>query len=146
VSEEASAPATVPATTSELEPAVESAHRRTSVPASDRSDPRHRVELEVNICSDSNFYAGFTENVSAGGVFVATYMIRPLGSRMMLEIVLPDRAEPLRLRGVVRWLRLPDANHDLWPGMGVEFQGMTSDDEQEVRRFLEHREPMFFDD
>src|SRR6187401_2236411 len=34
--------------------------------------PRMEVRLVVSIESDSNFYAGFTENLSESGVFVAT--------------------------------------------------------------------------
>ncbi|HEU5076246.1 MAG TPA: hypothetical protein VFU02_18765, partial [Polyangiaceae bacterium] len=39
-----------------------------------RIDPRAAVELDVSLGSDHNFYAGFVENLSAGGVFVATHL------------------------------------------------------------------------
>ena len=47
-------------------------------PASEnrRRDPRYGVELDVTLESDHNFYAGFVENLSVSGIFVATlYMI-----------------------------------------------------------------------
>ena len=37
-----------------------------------RTSPRFDVELEVSLASESNFYVGLTENISAGGLFVAT--------------------------------------------------------------------------
>lgn len=135
-----------PAPVAESEEAASPVEESPVPSSTDRAAPRHRIELEVSIFSDSNFYAGFTENLSAGGVFVATYVLRPIGSRMTLEILVPGRTEPLRLAGVVRWLRPPSANEDLWPGMGVAFDALSAEEEASIRAFLGEREPMFFDD
>ena len=42
-----------------------------------RRYPRHDVELEVTMESESNFYMGLTENLSEGGIFIATHMLKP---------------------------------------------------------------------
>ena len=36
---------------------------------------RYAVELDVSMSSEHNFYAGFAENLSEGGVFVATHSL-----------------------------------------------------------------------
>jgi len=108
-----------------------------------RRENRATVEIEVGIGSESNFYVGFTENLSGGGVFVATYMKKEIGARIEVALSFPD-GEELRVPGVVRWLR--EASHDGWPGLGVQFDGLTPAVEAKVRKFIALREPMFYDD
>jgi hypothetical protein len=40
-----------------------------------REHSRFHVDLDVTVGSDHNFYAGFAENLSAGGVFIATHKL-----------------------------------------------------------------------
>ncbi len=111
-----------------------------------RAHERRTVEIEVDFASDSNFYVGFAENLSGGGVFVATYVLRPIGTRIDLSIQLAGDAEPLRVRGEVRWTREPSRSGDLWPGMGVRFEGLAPEDEARILAFVGKRDPLFFDD
>ena len=111
-----------------------------------RAHERRAVELEVDFASDSNFYVGFAENLSGGGVFVATYVLRPIGTVLDLSVQLAGDAEPLHVRGEVRWTREPSRSGDLWPGMGVRFQALSPQDEARIRAFLDTRDPLFFDE
>lgn len=108
-----------------------------------RNANRHFVELEVGVSSESNFYVGFTENLSAGGVFVATYNMKPIGSHLDINLSLPS-GEQLKIPGVVRWLR--SASADSWPGMGVQFDTVTPAAEAQIKKFLALRDPLFYDD
>jgi uncharacterized protein (TIGR02266 family) len=107
-----------------------------------RSTHRQIIEIEVGISSQSNFYVGFTENLSASGVFVATYAAKPIGSQVDVALAFPN-GDQIKLSGVVRWLR--EATTDGWPGMGVQFEGVGSDDEAKIRKFLSLRDPLFYD-
>ncbi|MEA2747386.1 MAG: hypothetical protein QOI41_1529, partial [Myxococcales bacterium] len=104
---------------------------------------RQVIEIEVGISSQSNFYVGFTENLSASGVFVATYAAKPIGARVDVMLGFPN-GEQAKLTGVVRWLR--EATSDGWPGMGVQFETLTPEDESRIRKFLSLRDPLFYDD
>jgi uncharacterized protein (TIGR02266 family) len=115
---------------------------RTSAPEGRRAS-RHTVEIEVGIMSDSNFYVGFTENLSATGVFVATYTRRPIGSKIEVAMTFPD-GEEMRVDGVVRWLR--ESSTDGWPGMGVQFDELTPEVDAKLKRFLSLRDPLFYDE
>lgn len=117
-------------------------------PATDnrRTHPRYAVELEVGITSEHNFYAGFVQNLSEGGVFVATHTTKPIGSVVELAITLPDADEPIRAKGEVRWLRSYSETSDSPPGMGVRFVEIGSGAVVAIERFLLDREPLFFDD
>ncbi len=104
---------------------------------------RQAIEIEVGISSQSNFYVGFTENLSASGVFVATYVAKPIGARVDVVLGFPN-GEQMKLTGLVRWLR--EASTDGWPGMGVQFETLAPDDEARIRKFLSLRDPLFYDD
>lgn len=51
-----------------------------SLPPSQRRTPRRSCELELEFTEDSHFYAGLTQDISQGGVFIATYRLFPVGS------------------------------------------------------------------
>jgi type IV pilus assembly protein PilZ len=113
-------------------------------PEPNRSEPRFSVELQVNISSDSNLYVGFTENLSNAGIFVATHVLRPIGSSVEVNVRFPGRQQPVRCRGEVRWIREHSANRDAWPGMGIRFDQVDDDDKATLSEFLQTREPIFF--
>lgn len=111
-----------------------------------REYPRFGVDLDVSLGSDHNFYAGFIENMSAGGVFVATHAVKPVGEHLEITIHLPDTEEPVRAVGEVRWVREYSETSDVPPGMGVRFVELSPGSQEAIERFLSHREPLFFDD
>jgi uncharacterized protein (TIGR02266 family) len=111
-----------------------------------RHAPRYRVDLDVSLGSDHNFYAGLAENMSAGGVFVATHLLKPVGEIVQLTIHLPESNATVRCTGEVRWIREYAERSELPPGMGIRF--LDPDDAllHAVAGFLSTREPMFFDE
>jgi uncharacterized protein (TIGR02266 family) len=116
--------------------------RKPSGPDS-RRQPRHVVEIEIGFASETNFYVGFTENLSVSGVFIATYAAKPIGTKIEVVLTLPGGTSELRVKGVVRWQRA--ASTDGWPGMGVQFADVSPDAEAQIRKFLSMREPLFYD-
>lgn len=112
-----------------------------------RKFTRVPLEVEVGLHTHTNFYTGFGENVSSGGLFVATYRLLALGTTVELTFTLPD-GTPVRVQAVVRWLRDP---HDLEmrempPGMGLEFGELASEARVCVDAYVAARDPMFFPD
>jgi uncharacterized protein (TIGR02266 family) len=122
-------------------PAPALQHPRLDEPT--RREGRFNVEIEVNVLSDSNFYVGFTENLSGGGLFIATYFVRPLGSKVEMCVRVPGRGNPLMLMGEVRWIREASAS-DAWPGMGIQFDAISEEDRVAILGFLATRDPLFF--
>ena len=108
--------------------------------------PRVQVLLAVSLQSASNFYAGFTENLSEYGVFVATHAPLSIGCTVEVAISLSAEEEPIRARGTVRWLRPYSEPSGMTPGMGVRFDRLSSKDSARVQAFCEARAPIFFDD
>ena len=106
---------------------------------------RLEVRLVVSVESESNFYIGFTENLSEGGVFVATHAPKRIGSTVDLVIVLPLQA-PIHAKGTVRWVRPYQEPEGTAPGMGIRFDELSTDAADRIREFTQSRPPMFFDD
>ena len=112
----------------------------------DRQYVRYAVELDVSFGSDHNFYNGFVENISAGGIFVATHRTIPVGERFELNINLPDCEEPITVLGEVRWIREYSESSDVPPGMGLKFLNLPPAAQTAIERFLQTRDPLFWDD
>lgn len=111
-----------------------------------RQHARHNVELEVTMESETNFYMGLTENLSEGGIFIATHMLKPLGTPIEVSFKLPDMSEPIKANGTVRWLREYSPTSDTSPGIGVRFEHIGTEHAEQIRRFLETRDPLFYDE
>ena len=111
-----------------------------------RQHARHNVELEVTLESETNFYMGLTENLSEGGLFIATHALKPLGTPIEVKFKLPDLADPIKVTGIVRWVREYSETSDSSPGMGVCFEHLDPAHTEQIRRFLAARAPLFYDE
>lgn len=110
-----------------------------------RTSPRVAMEVTVGFMSDTNFFTGFTEDVSEGGLFVATVMLKPVGTELELRLGLPDDFE-FQVRAIVRWLRDPHVDHADCPrGMGLQFIGLSEQARAVIHEFIALRQPIFYD-
>jgi uncharacterized protein (TIGR02266 family) len=109
--------------------------------STDRVQPRIRVETRVTMTSESNFFVGFSQNLSEGGLFVATDRVVAMGTEVELVFTLPDGVE-IRGTGLVRWSRAESG--DLRSGVGVEFTRLGGAAEDAIENFVTERDPMFF--
>jgi uncharacterized protein (TIGR02266 family) len=106
-----------------------------------RACPRSPLQVEVSLESESQFFAGLTRDVSLGGVFVATYRMLAVGSRVEVRLDLPDG--PLDASGTVRWTRGP--GDGLTPGIGISFEQIDADGLRRIVHFCEHRPPLYYE-
>jgi len=107
---------------------------------------REHVEANLGATTESNFYVGFSGEISQGGVFCATYNILPKGSPVRLLITLPGNLST-EVNGTVRFVRDPmDMASDSEPGMGIGFDGLEADSRDLILRFIRKRAPMFYDE
>jgi uncharacterized protein (TIGR02266 family) len=111
-----------------------------------RAHARHDVELEVSLESESNFYMGMTENLSEGGLFIATHLVKPPGTKVEVSFKLPHVAETIRAVGTVRWTRESCEANDTMPGMGVRFEQIAPEQVEQIGEFVAARAPLFSDE
>ncbi len=98
------------------------------------------VEVDIGFASQSHFYTGLSRDLSSGGVFVATYMPQPPGTKVAVHFVLPD-GRAVKAGGVVRWT-VP-AQGDVAPGMGVAFEDLEAEDLNAIVEFCSQRSPIY---
>ncbi len=113
--------------------------------ANQRARPRLSVQVDVSLHTEHNFYAGLTENISEGGLFIATHENLPLGTQMNLSVTLPDH-EPFEVKGEVRWLReYNDFTSDVSPGIGVAFNDLPGARRKLIEQFIRKRSPLLYE-
>ena len=111
-----------------------------------RTHRRITFNADITFASDTNFYTGFTRDISGGGVFVATYNVFPVGTVMDLELKMPDSGDPIKVKGEVRWSAEANEDSDGHPGVGLRFLDLSEADRQRIDRFAAMRDSIFFDD
>lgn len=109
----------------------------------DRGQYRHGVDLTVTVNSEHNFYCGNACNLTSGGIFVATHIVHPVGTKFTLSIHLDD-GEPGVVHGLgeVRWIRATSEEGDLPLGLGIRFVEIDDENIARIERFLAKREPL----
>src|SRR6478735_5360633 len=125
-------------------PGAKVAENHQNVRASERFD----LEVKVDLESDHNFYTNLTQNISSGGVFIATHHIRKIGDRITLKFSLPGSDQPLAIETKMRWIRENSALHriDGASGMGVRFINLTPEASAAITAFVQARDSMYYDD
>jgi uncharacterized protein (TIGR02266 family) len=112
-----------------------------------RTSPRFDVEVEVGFESDHNFYTGLTQDISSGGLFVATHQLRRVGSHIRVKFTLPGVKEPIEADTEVRWIRDSRAmKTDAPEGMGLKFIALSGADKSAIEKFLQQRDSLYYDD
>jgi uncharacterized protein (TIGR02266 family) len=113
----------------------------------DRERARYGVDCTVTIDSEHNFYAGLAQNLSEGGIFIATHIVHPIGTKFNLSIHLDDGL-PGVVRGVgeVRWIRAAELGSDQPAGLGIQFLELDEGGDERIATFLRRRRPMMMDE
>jgi uncharacterized protein (TIGR02266 family) len=114
--------------------------------ANRRNATRIVYEVAVSFRSDSNFYTGFTQDLSTGGLFIATYDVLPIGTPVEFELTVGPQVVKVPVRGVVRWTRDDDSG-GAPVGMGVQFVDLHPKLRDRIEAFIERRgETVFYDE
>jgi type IV pilus assembly protein PilZ len=83
-----------------------------------REHARAPVELQVAYEKLNSFFADYTKNISKGGTFIRTTRTVPLGTEFRFRLVVPGRASPFELDGVV----IRNGSDGEEPGVGIRFR------------------------
>jgi uncharacterized protein (TIGR02266 family) len=128
------------------QPSPSAADRNESLLQRRRHERAHLV-TELNWFSGSNFYTGFTQDISEGGVFIVSYLSEPVGTEVTLDLGFTGGLE-IHAKGIVRWVRDPRhiSDESEPPGMGIQFIGLSDRDRAIINSYVAHRDPLFYDD
>lgn len=108
--------------------------------------PRWHNLVQITYRSDHNFYCGFFREVGSAGLFVATYTAVPLGEVMLVSFSLPGQERAVGALCETRWIREFTARtFDMPPGVGFGFLRISAEALAAVGRFMDVREPVFWE-
>jgi uncharacterized protein (TIGR02266 family) len=88
-----------------------------SDPKDRRVHPRHPLVLQVTYDESKDYLPDWTENISAGGLFVRTALPFAEGQRLRVSLSFPGVLEPVTIEGTVVWRR--PATGDQPGGVGL---------------------------
>lgn len=104
-----------------------------------RLRPRYPLKLRVAVRRQaersSREVQGATENVGFGGAFVLVDPPLPPDTRVQIAIASAITWDPLRLSGVVRWVR--DARPGVPAGIGIAFDQLGPEHAVALQRLFE---------
>ncbi len=78
------------------------------------SDP-----LEINLA-----YMPFIEG---GGLFIPSSESFSLGEQVLIDLLLPEKKDSVRIEGKVIWITPNNALHHVLPGIGIQFNGVNAE-------------------
>lgn len=103
-----------------------------------------RVEVNVSLVSEHNFYVGPTKRMDSGGVFISTMLPPTVGTRLQVKLGLPD-GRKLDLEGEVVFIREKNAISGRQPaGCGVRLFSVPGWAVDAIDRFLLARPPIVY--
>jgi hypothetical protein len=103
-----------------------------------------RVEVNVSLVSEHNFYVGPTRRIDSGGVFIATAMPPGVGTRLQVRLGLAD-GRKIDLEGEVAFVREKNATTGRQPtGCGVRLLGLPGWASDAIDRFVLARQPIVY--
>lgn len=100
--------------------------------ADQRTAPRRLASFLVRLKDVSRLREVYTRDISDGGLFVSTPLVRPLGSEVSLVVVHPATDEEFELIGTVARIQEGPPK-----GMGIRFSHFEGDEKESFKRFMD---------
>ena len=123
-------------------PAIDLASLLDEAGDASRRTPLTRIEVNVSLVSEHNFFVGATRRIDSGGVFVSTMLPPAVGTAVEIRLGLPD-ARKVDVQGTVAFVRDRDATGGRQaPGCGVRLTGLPIWVAEAIDRFLAARPPI----
>lgn len=117
----------------------EMARRRPTPDQEARRHRRHPVQAPMSITANSAHHAGRMENLSSGGLFVATDAEVAVDQQLSVCFTMPGDHRVTRAICQVRWVRSARA---AGPGLGLRFVELNPVVRAELESFCRRREAM----
>ncbi len=96
------------------------------------------IQMMVRYGHKGRVFFGSCKDLSPGGIFVATKTPAPFGSMITMKFTLPGHEQPLKARGRVVRIHRDTRSRSTGtpPGMHVLFTQMSTNTEQQLKRFI----------
>ena len=122
---------------------------KTDIKDTDKDHPLRRrftrLGMDINIYykesdesdKENPLYSGLIGNLSGAGLFLRGIDILPAGTKLDLDIVIPETRKYISAKGIVAWIADKQLQPDMYPGMGVQFIDMDQKLQEKIVVFVE---------
>ena len=83
------------------------------------------------------FFEGKAVNLGGEGLFLYTQKVFPLNTELILELNFPKENSPLVVQGTVVWLADKELQPHSFPGMGIRFKKLDSQQQKLLVEFID---------
>lgn len=96
-----------------------------------RNANRHKIRYAIKFGIHKPLLSAFTEDISAHGLFLRTSIVAPVGTRILIDLTLPN-TEKVSIAGAVRWVEKGSSQNRNCKntGIGIEINRIISGEEQ----------------
>ena len=101
-----------------------------------RKTPRTPITTQVNYHAVDNFLIDFADDLSTGGMFIATQEPFEPGTQLILEFLLPGYNYPIRVKAEVMWSRTKLTSVGQLRGMGVKFIDLSASAKDKINAIV----------
>src|ERR1700685_2432915 len=103
-----------------------------------RYEDRAAIQLRVDYKRLNTFFADYAKNISKGGTFIRTSKPLAAGTEFVFLLSIPERSDPIELRGEVIWTVAAEQGTEEAPaGMGIRFKFDGPDERETLERYVE---------
>ena len=109
-----------------------------------RHAERVALKAQVTITSETNFFTGWSQNISEGGIFISSLAPPTVGTVVDVNLDLGGDGETIALSCKVVWIRT-EAGQPV--GCGCQFVGLSDIHAARIKSVMQgaNREPLFYD-
>lgn len=104
-----------------------------------------RLDMDISVYykktegkpEENPLYSGLAGNISGAGLFLRGINIVPAGTKIDLDIVIPETKKSISVKGMVMWIADKQLQPELYPGMGVQFLDIDQKTQEELINFID---------
>lgn len=113
-----------------------------------RASERPAFDIRVGVATDHKLFVGLTQNISAGGLFIATEAPLKRGDKVQVRFSVPGSNYVFDKQATVCWTRPVDADGGdsrTHAGAGVKFENLSDEEQKILNAFLQVHDAIFFE-
>jgi uncharacterized protein (TIGR02266 family) len=95
-----------------------------------RRSNRAEMVVRIDYATVDELFSEFTRDINEGGLFIETEKPKPVGTEVTMQFNLPGTDQ--RFTTIGRIVRISQGAEGALPGVGIEFDELTSDDRTKI--------------
>ena len=112
-----------------------------------RYGPRAQFEISVGVATKHRVFVGLVDNISTGGLFIATDQELKKGDKVEVKFTIPGEEHSFNKQAEVMLIRPYDElgnDRNSQAGAGVRLIDLSDDEKRMLNTFINEHDPMFF--